>query len=113
MKCDVCGDPCTKPDRCDEHWKCDDCGTTEGLCYRLSGLRCNDCHAAFIYQKIARFEGDTDYTTAIICPWCGEEDWDSADFGDRDEATCGECEREFSVERHVIIEYSTKKLETP
>lgn len=57
-------------------------------------------------------EIDHEWTTEIVCPYCGHKDRDSWEWNDGHEgdgtSECGECEREFRVSRHVMIRYSTK-----
>ena len=114
MQCEFggCSNEATHVWRCDDHHRCDDCGTTENLCYRLSGLRCDGCHRVLMDSRIANFSGDTEYTTAVVCPWCGTEEYETTEYGDRDDGFCGECEREFLLERHIEITFSTKRSES-
>jgi len=48
----------------------------------------------------------------IKCPYCGYEDQDSWEF-DQDSGVhgCGDCGKEFNVERDIAITYSTKKID--
>lgn len=58
-------------------------------------------------------EIDHEYTRNIICPYCGYEFTDSWDIESNEisfEWTCCECENDFNVERHEIVEYSTEKI---
>ena len=113
MICEIegCNEPSRNASRCDAHWKCDDCGKKEGLCYRLSGVRCEGCNDVYIERRIADFAGDTTFTPLAVCPWCGYEDRDSFEFGDSDDAHCGECERQYPVERCVEVSYSTTRID--
>ncbi|MGB5217370.1 MAG: hypothetical protein WBN66_03630 [Smithella sp.] len=58
-------------------------------------------------------EIDTDYTREVVCPFCGYEFGDSweIDFGPcmegDTEVTCGGCEKDFPVSRHIEITYSS------
>jgi hypothetical protein len=97
--------------RCDEHYRCDGCGTREKLCYYggPDGLLCDPCHTAKVEARIDAFKGDTEYTGEVVCPWCGYVYGDSFEIeeGDRE---CSDCGHKFEVERHVIVEYSTAKI---
>ena len=111
IKCNVCG----KEDpkylwRCEEHYKCDDCGTKEGLVTRTTGVVCNNCHSKRMEKKIAEFDGQVDYTPEIVCPWCGFEHSDSFECDDEDDAfECSECEKSFKMVRDVEVSYCTSR----
>lgn len=49
----------------------------------------------------------------IICPWCGcvPHDHDDLEWGTYNSATtqCGECYREFVVQRELVVYYTTTK----
>lgn len=57
---------------------------------------------------------DTDHTDSPVCPYCGHAELDAweIDFGPgldgEAEVTCGACEREYTVQRHAYITYSSK-----
>lgn len=52
---------------------------------------------------------DHSYQSEIVCPYCGWKHTDSWEHeGDRSE--CSNCEREFAVESHTEITYTTIKL---
>ena len=74
---------------------------------------CHDCREIEIVAQIAAYqetEPDTVYTNNITCPHCGYEDEDSLEHGDSDdEMNCGHCGREFAMQRHIEITYSTRK----
>ena len=110
--CERCDKPATLIWRCDDHHRCDDCGTKDDLCTRTSGLRCASCHEVFIKHRILQFKGSHDYESEAVCPWCGETKSDSWDLYESDETECGECERVFIVERHVEVTYSTTRKES-
>jgi transcription elongation factor Elf1 len=58
------------------------------------------------YTKI-----DHEYTDNIVCPYCGHEHIDSWEYDCNDaEAYCGGCGEEFSYERIIQINYTTRKL---
>lgn len=51
------------------------------------------------------------YESNIKCPYCDWEDNDSWEFGkDSGTYTCGDCGKEFNVERNVEITYSTTRI---
>lgn len=55
---------------------------------------------------------DHEYTDEIVCPYCGSEHADSWEYeSDTNVIDCWECGREFRYERHVIITYSSEKME--
>jgi hypothetical protein len=58
---------------------------------------------------------DHKYTSNIVCPYCGYEYTDSWEFEDDcDDYECADCEKVFTYERHVTVEYCTsKKKEAP
>jgi DNA-directed RNA polymerase subunit RPC12/RpoP len=109
--CDKCNRPATHISRCDVHYACDGCGSTDDLCHYVDGLYCPDCREKIIEERIANFKGNTEFTSNITCPYCGHVITDSceirADYDDDWE--CGDCGNHFIYERHVTIEYSTKQ----
>lgn len=107
MKCKKCDKEATHIWRCDEHYKCDVCGTREKLCYR-DGLTCDKCFKEIIYKKIKEFDGDTESTDEIICPYCGCEFGNSYEYfeGDLD---CDDCGNTFEMTREVSVYYYTHK----
>jgi len=60
-------------------------------------------------------EIDHEYTSNIICPYCGAEDGDSwecmPEETDLGNIECCECGRTFAAERIISIEYSTHKID--
>lgn len=51
------------------------------------------------------------YKNQIKCPYCDWEDSDSWEFNeDSGTHTCGGCEKEFNVERHIEVTYSTSRI---
>ena len=61
-------------------------------------------------------EFDTDYTRKIVCPYCGWEDnnsWEVFGMSDGDgdirETDCGRCDKDFTVQLHVSVSYTTEK----
>lgn len=59
---------------------------------------------------------DTEHRDNPICPYCGhlrKDAWE-INFGPGiegwNEITCGNCEKEYFVERHCTVTYSTRKL---
>lgn len=107
-KCEKCG---AKADfyRCAEHYKCDDCGTTDNLITDSVGVFCHSCRELRIEKRIAEFSDDTDCTSEIVCPWCGHEHSDSWEMGSG-EMECHDCGREFQTERDVSVSYSTSRI---
>lgn len=54
---------------------------------------------------------DHKYTENIVCPHCGWKDHDSWEYkADSGEIECGNCEKPFTYERHVTVEYCTSKI---
>ena len=54
-----------------------------------------------------------EYTSEIVCPYCGHRDRNSWEKSGNDEeemeTECERCGREFFYYRHMIVEYSTLK----
>ena len=59
--------------------------------------------------------GDTEYTSQIVCPYCGDEDNDSWEFGGGDgeelEIDCPKCGETMLCTRNIQITYSTYRKE--
>ena len=59
---------------------------------------------------------DCDFTTEIVCPYCGEEHLDSWEKdkdtfdGSLDDEECQRCGKTFEVQRNGEITYSTSKV---
>ena len=52
------------------------------------------------------------YTSEIVCPYCGHEHSDSWELNhDSGEFECYECEKEFHYERSITVDYSTNKID--
>lgn len=52
-----------------------------------------------------------EYTDEIVCPYCGYTFKDSWEYKGRcEEVDCPECEKVFSCNRSITINYSTTKL---
>ena len=110
MKCEVCGRANHKYiSRCDEHYRCDDCGTRDNLVTRSEGVLCPKCHDKRVDERVKTFDGDTNYTENIICPHCGDENGDSWESGEG-ETQCDECGRLYEIERIVDVSYCTTKI---
>lgn len=113
ITCRICG----KEDpehifRCEEHYRCDDCGTKEWLCTYggKDGVLCSPCKQKRLVKRIAEFSGDTDFEPEITCPWCGyvhSDSWEQPDSDD--EFECSDCENVFVMSREVEVTYSTSK----
>ena len=54
---------------------------------------------------------DTDYTSDIICPYCGKKFNDSWQFNDFDgcEILCNDCDNDFILNVDVEVTYCTEK----
>ena len=85
------------------------CGTSENLISDTVGVFCHDCREKRIEKWIAEFNGDTDCTNEIVCPWCGYEHSDSWEMGDG-ETECHDCGRKFETEKDVTVTYSTSRI---
>lgn len=109
IKCRVCGAAATYIFRCEEHNRCDDCGTQEKICHYKEGVLCRSCHKKRVDERITTFNGDTDYTSEVTCPYCGYEESDSWEISEG-ERECGDCGHSYEVERIVTVEYSTSKV---
>jgi hypothetical protein len=63
--------------------------------------------------------GDTDYTLSPVCPYCGylmRDAWElslGVGLEGDGETTCGSCERDYYVSRHVSVSYTTKEKPWP
>ncbi len=111
LNCKICGKE--NPDhlfRCEEHYRCDVCGTKKNLVFRNGGLTCDQCHAERARKQVEAFDEDTDYTHEITCPWCGYEQSDSWEAPDEDEHVCDNCGNEYSHTRDVEVTYCTEKI---
>jgi hypothetical protein len=108
IKCRLCDKPATQLFHCDEHYCCAGCGTSEHLCTYTEAVLCSPCHDKRVEKRIAEFTGDTDHTNEVTCPHCGHECIDSWDMSEG-EHECGDCGREFTMERDVSVSYSTTK----
>ncbi len=63
-------------------------------------------------KKIVEEEIDSDYTSEIVCPYCGYTQGDSWELPDNsDEEICQGCNSKFSYERNVEVTYSSTKIE--
>jgi len=59
-------------------------------------------------------EIDHEYTSEVVCPWCGAEDSDSWEYGNDSEQNhgsydCYECRKIFFWERDLEVTYTTRK----
>ncbi len=112
IKCSICWeDSRSHLFRCEDHYRCDVCGTKKNLCYRSKGLTCDACHAEIARKQVEAFDGDVDYMSEIICPWCGDARSDSWEDSDEDTHYCENCENEYSHTRNVEVTYSTSKID--
>ena len=118
-KCSICGKKAFM--RCEEHNRCDDCGMTRKECdekginliHRCEGLICSPCWKERMDKAIKEFDGDTEYTSEIVCPYCGYKFGDSYEYHENngDEIECHDCENKFTLNIHFSVDYSTSKLE--
>jgi len=106
--CEVCGKQTQRWRRCDDHYKCDDCGTGDGLCMYVEGVLCGPCHGARVEDRISKFNGDHEYTHEAVCPHCGYVHRDSWDMSEG-VRNCNDCERKFDLTRHTEVTYTTIK----
>lgn len=110
-KCTVCQTGIDIGDlwRCDEHRRCDDCGTRENLLISMRRYECHTCEQARILREIEQFDGDTDCTDQPVCPHCGHEQSAACEMSDGVNH-CDNCERPFELHREYSVTYSTTKL---
>jgi len=59
--------------------------------------------------RVAEFDGDTDYTDEITCPWCGYKQSDSWEAPDRGEEECSNCYNKYAHDRNVTVDYCSTK----
>ena len=108
--CEVCKTPTPRWRRCDEHYRCDDCGSTDALCAYTEGVLCEACHTDHVNERIRLFNGDTSCTDEVVCPHCGYEHSDSWECSDHEEGyVCDDCGHKFTITRDVEVTYSTVK----
>jgi len=111
FECEVCGVKSRRWKRCVEHYRCDDCGTKEGLCFYTEGVLCGSCKKARVKKRIEVFGGETQNTGLITCPYCGYKFQDSWEFSDGGgEMECSDCGQLFFYEPIVDVTYSTSKI---
>lgn len=110
INCRVCKKP--NPEHffyCVEHYKCDGCGTTEGLCSYTDRLMCSKCNDAEMVRRVSAFDGDTEYTREVTCPHCGHECADSYELSEGP-TECSDCGNSYEIERDVEVTYITTKI---
>jgi hypothetical protein len=110
LKCKICGKKAEPMYLCKQHFACEVCGAKENLCIRDKGVICDQCHAIKARRQVEKFDGDTDMTDEVTCPWCGHEEMDSWEFSDEGEKDCGFCGNEYSFLREITVTYATEKL---
>ena len=112
LKCEICEEEARHIMRCEEHYRCDDCGTREdGLCFygkRLGGLLCDACKEKRVQAQIAAFSGRTRGLDHIVCPWCGYEPSDVWEF-ESGGHSCENCGRDYELEIVNDPRFSTAK----
>jgi hypothetical protein len=106
--CEVCSKETQRWKRCDDHYKCDDCGAGEGLCTYVEGVLCEQCHDARVQKRIETFDGDHEYTYEAVCPHCGYVEGDSWEMSEG-VRNCGDCDREYELTRNTEVTYTTAK----
>jgi hypothetical protein len=112
--CKICGKPSTHIWRCDAHYKCDDCGSEQSLCFHslagaFGGLLCDDCHGKRVQKRIAKFKGKTTGADKVICPHCGYDHRDPWEMGEGEHG-CHDCGNLFELSTETYRTYSTRKL---
>ena len=111
MKCEKCNKTITTMFRCDEHYRCDDCGTKSDLCTYREGVLCGPCEQKRVQKRIAEFKGETNLTDEVTCPYCGYVHSDSWEMADSDDLyMCPDCGNKFSYERNISVTYSSQKI---
>lgn len=117
--CEICGvRPRTRIFRCEECYRCDDCGGSDHLCSYATGLRCAGCQEKWIAFR--RAETDVDLVehpdlfenvpNEVICPTCQFAYSDGYEYEDGVHR-CGECGSLFEVERSVEISFTTCRVD--
>lgn len=113
--CEICGASADHWRRCEDHYRCDRCGSREDMVFYVEGVFCATCWSEFVTELIARFDGETDYQSVPVCPYCGQREpdwWDRTWVGEDNEFECGRCRRSYHVEMFVIREFTTRRSET-
>jgi hypothetical protein len=79
------------------------------------GILCKPCRRLRVAKQIEKWEqGDMDhsYTDEIVCPYCGSEQGDSWELSDDSgDLECGNCDKEFTYERDITVNYTTSRKE--
>lgn len=97
--------------RCEEHRRCDGCGTREGLVYRIDSLYCDPCYEQHIQAQIDVFDEETEMRGIVICPWCGYRFADSFEYASwyDEETMCDRCGRRLCIDAVVDVTYTTTR----
>ncbi len=70
-----------------------------------------------IVRKLMEEDIDHEYTSDLVCPYCGNKESDSWEYRESDgftgEIECGRCEKHYKYETHVDVTFSTKKIKEP
>lgn len=98
---------------------CDKChkevAKGEGMIAEGGFYHFKTCYQQLQQEYVDNYEWDEDETTStneMICPYCGDENTDSFEYGeDEGERVCGKCSREFNYIREITITYSTGRSE--
>ena len=116
VECEICGEPGRHWKRCEEHYRCDDCGKREDLCFygeRQGGLLCRACKEKRVRRQIGEWKGDSEYQDYIVCPHCGYHHVDSLwEYKDDGTYTCHNCERDFHLAIYTVPQFTTTKAKT-
>ena len=109
-ECELCTNPANKTwKRCEKHYRCDYCLTTDDLCTHSEGVFCDSCRETWVANRLATFADPTDYTSHIVCPHCGYTNSDSCEMSEG-EQQCNDCDLYYDMTRHVEVTYSTVKI---
>jgi hypothetical protein len=120
QKCIVC-EPESEDyfDTCKKHKNCYECGGSGPYWSTRKGLQCKPCHAKQIEEQITKFqkrleeEGSwlLECESEPVCPHCGYIQGDAWEWANQeeDDDTCGNCGNEYTYERCITVEYSTRK----
>jgi hypothetical protein len=110
--CEICGNKLDKFScRCEEHYRCDRCGTKENLITGKNVL-CRKCDKERIKEEIEKCKENppnSNCESEVVCPWCGYIHHDSWEI-DNGEFECNNCGNKMEVVKEVSVTYSTEKI---
>jgi hypothetical protein len=82
---------------------------------RIGAFQCRDCETKERQKNITARQAQGfshEWENEITCPYCGYKFGDSWEYGSDDGVEdCPECEKTFKYNRHVLVNYSTEKME--